>query len=97
MRDGVSLNDIRKEKATIHFDRLMKLPSLQAYLKVPGDYPVARIKFKIVDLPKVAEGFLPKPREEKLSLKGVSPHKHHKPEHDDLDDKGENVPLEKAV
>ncbi len=58
IRDGVALNDMRKEKPTIHYDRLMKLPRLEAYLKVPGDYPVARIKFKIHDLPKVADGFL---------------------------------------
>ena len=58
MRDGVSLNDQRKEKPTINPDRLMKLPDLEAYLKVPGDYPIAKITFEIHRLAKVAEGFL---------------------------------------
>jgi type IV conjugative transfer system coupling protein TraD len=55
MRDGVSLNDQRKEKPTIHPDRLMKLPDLQAYLKVSGDYPIAKVSFKVHELPIVAE------------------------------------------
>ncbi|MGV8948894.1 MAG: type IV secretion system DNA-binding domain-containing protein [Candidatus Paracaedibacter sp.] len=59
IRDGVSLNDNRKEKPTVHFDKLMKLPNLEAYLKLPGSYPIAKIKFKIHDLPKVSEGFIP--------------------------------------
>lgn len=57
IRDGVSLNDNRKEKPTIHFDKLMKLPNLEAYLKLPGSYPVAKVRFQIHNLPKVAEGF----------------------------------------
>lgn len=60
MRDGVSLNDDRKEKPTIQFDKLMKLPNLEAFLKLPGNYPIARVKFKIHNLPKVAEGFVAK-------------------------------------
>lgn len=59
MRDGVNLNDNRKEKPTVHFDRLMKLPNLEAYLKLPGNYPIAKVKFKYHNLPKVAEGFVP--------------------------------------
>jgi type IV conjugative transfer system coupling protein TraD len=60
MRDGVNLNDNRKEKPTVHFDKLMKLPNLEAFLKLPGDYSIARVKFKIHNLPKVAEGFVAK-------------------------------------
>jgi type IV conjugative transfer system coupling protein TraD len=59
MRDGVNLNDSRKEKPTVHFDKLMKLPNLEAYLKLPGPYPIARVKFEIHDLPEVAQGFVP--------------------------------------
>jgi type IV conjugative transfer system coupling protein TraD len=58
MRDGVSLNDHRKEKPTIHADRLMKLPDLTGYLKLPGDYPVAKVTFQVHKLEKVAEGFV---------------------------------------
>ena len=59
MRDGVNLNDNRKEKPTVHFDKLMKLPNLEAYLKLPGTYPIAKVSFKIHNLPKAAEGFTP--------------------------------------
>ena len=58
MRDGVSLNDHRKEKPTIHPDRLMKLPDLTGYLKLSGDYPVAKVDFHVHRLEKVAEGFV---------------------------------------
>jgi hypothetical protein len=58
MRDGVSLNDLHREKATVHFDKLMKLPNLEPYLKVSGSYPVAKIKFQVYDLPKIAEGLI---------------------------------------
>jgi type IV conjugative transfer system coupling protein TraD len=46
MRDGVSLNDQHREKSVVNPDKLMKLPDLEAYLKVPGDYPITKIKFK---------------------------------------------------
>lgn len=46
MRDGVSLNDQRRERAAVNADKLMKLADLEGYLKLPGDYPVAHIKFK---------------------------------------------------
>lgn len=58
MRDGVSLNYQCKEKPTIHPDRLMKLPDLQAYLKLPGDYPIAKVSFKVHKFEKMAEGFV---------------------------------------
>ena len=60
MRDGVSLNDQRKEKPTIHPDRLMKLPDLQAYLKLPGDYPIAKVSFKVHKISSLASGFIEK-------------------------------------
>ncbi len=58
MRDGVSLNDQRKEKPTVHPDQLMKLPDLEAYLKLPGNYPITQIRFPLHRLPKVAERFV---------------------------------------
>lgn len=48
MRDGVLLNDQRKEKRTIRPDRLIKLPNLEAYLKVPGDYPIAKMSLRFI-------------------------------------------------
>jgi len=60
IRDGVSLNDNRKEKPTIHFDKLMKIPNLEAYLKLPGTYPITKVRFQIHNLPKIAEEFIVK-------------------------------------
>ena len=36
----------------------MKLPDLEAYLKLPGDYPIAKVTFEIHRVDKVAEGFV---------------------------------------
>lgn len=36
------------------------LKDLEAYLKFPGYLPVAKIGFKYLDLPKMAEGFVEK-------------------------------------
>ncbi len=52
MRDGVSLNDQRREKPVVNPDKLMKLPDLEAYLKVPGDYPVTKVRFRYHELTK---------------------------------------------
>lgn len=59
MRDGVSLNDHRREKAAINADKLMKLPDLHGYLKLPGNYPVAQVQFKYHQLRAVAEPLTP--------------------------------------
>ncbi|WP_010303335.1 type IV conjugative transfer system coupling protein TraD [Candidatus Odyssella thessalonicensis] len=64
MRDGVSLNDQRREKAAINADKLMKLADLEAYLKLPGHYPVGHVKFKYHDLPTVAPSFVARPKDE---------------------------------
>lgn len=72
MRDGVSLNENRKEKPTVHYDKIMKLRNLEAYLKVPGNYPVARVVFKVHDLPNVAAGFC-RCTENKVEQGGLKP------------------------
>ncbi len=59
MRDGVSLNDQRKEKAAVNADKLMKLPDLEGYLKVPGDYPIAKVKFEYQELKNIAARLVP--------------------------------------
>ncbi|MBX9804425.1 MAG: hypothetical protein K2Y18_01580 [Alphaproteobacteria bacterium] len=58
MRDGVFLNDQRKEKLILCPDRLMKLPDLQGYPQSSGDYTIAKVVFKIHKLASVAEGFV---------------------------------------
>ncbi|MBL0942173.1 MAG: type IV conjugative transfer system coupling protein TraD [Alphaproteobacteria bacterium] len=45
VRDGVSLSEQRKIQSTIMPEDLMKLDKLEAYLKLPGDLPLTKIKF----------------------------------------------------
>lgn len=59
MRDGVSLNDQRRDKQAVKPDVLMRLPNLHGFLKVAGDYPIANIKFDIKDRPSIAPDFVP--------------------------------------
>jgi type IV conjugative transfer system coupling protein TraD len=58
MRDGVSLNDQRREKATVNTDKLMKLPDLEGYIKLPGNYPVGHVKFKYHSVPSIAKALV---------------------------------------
>lgn len=59
MRDGVSLNDQRREKSAINADKLMKLPDLEGYIKLPGNYPVGHVKFEYHQLSRIASPIIP--------------------------------------
>ena len=59
-RDGVTLTPKREVQALALPSEIMRLPNLNGYLKLPGPYPVARIKLQYVKRPKVAERFLPR-------------------------------------
>ncbi len=48
-----------KEKAAVNADKLMKLPDLEGYLKVPGDYPIAKVKFEYQKLENIAAQLVP--------------------------------------
>lgn len=50
MRDGVSLNEQRKIKPIIPYTEFMSLPDLTAYIKLPQDYPIAKIRFSYQEL-----------------------------------------------
>lgn len=45
MRDGVSLNEQKKQKAIVPYSELLNLKDLEAYIKLPEDYPVTKIIF----------------------------------------------------
>ena len=46
MRDGVSLSEQRRNKTVIPYTDILNLPNLQAYIKFPSDFPVAKLTFK---------------------------------------------------
>jgi type IV secretory pathway TraG/TraD family ATPase VirD4 len=45
MRDGVNLSHQRQVKPVVNASQIMQLENLQAYIKFPGSFPVAKIVF----------------------------------------------------
>ena len=60
MRDGVSLTPRRELRSLALPSEIMRLPNLTGYLKLPGPWPVARIKLKYVHRPMAAARFVPR-------------------------------------
>ncbi|MCK4934784.1 MAG: type IV secretion system DNA-binding domain-containing protein, partial [Simkaniaceae bacterium] len=52
MRDGVNLSKIERTKPTVPATKILELQNLQAYLKLPGNHPATKIKFKYQTLAK---------------------------------------------
>jgi len=57
-RDGINLNSKRIEKALVMPDEIRKLPTFEAFLDLPEDLPLARIRVAFQDLPTIAEPFI---------------------------------------
>ena len=47
MRDGVSLNEQKRMKPVVSATVIMSLNDLEAYLKLPGNLPVTKLKFAV--------------------------------------------------
>jgi len=60
MRDGVSLSDQKRMKLTIPYTDLLQLNNLEAYLRLPGNYPIAKVRFPYHDLPPSVTAFVKK-------------------------------------
>jgi type IV conjugative transfer system coupling protein TraD len=61
MRDGVSINEQQKSKAVIPYTEFMSLPDLNAYIKLPEDYPITKISFTYKEIENRDRAFVPKP------------------------------------
>lgn len=85
MRDGISINRIETRKPVVTFSEIMRLPDLQAYLRLPGDYPITTIHYQFKLRNKVNETFIVRPIDEN-QLKEV----------DELIDRCEKIPLTHA-
>jgi len=59
IRDGVSLNEQKRLKPVVSPNDIMILDDLEAYLKLPGNLPVAKVKFERDKTSKVRPGFIP--------------------------------------
>ena len=55
IRDGVTLNQERRKNSVIIGSEFMQLNDLQAYLKLPGNFPVTKVKFKYKDKIDIAD------------------------------------------
>ena len=59
MRDGVSLNDQNKMKPVVTPTDLMSLNNREAYLKLPGNLPIAKVQFAIPTSKLICPAFIP--------------------------------------
>ncbi len=66
-RKNVSVSETQGLKPAVSATKLAKLDNLQAYLQLPGDLPVVKVKFKLQKLPKVVPEFI---RKKKIETDG---------------------------
>lgn len=57
-RDGVSVYSRRSMRDLVLTSEILTLPDMTGYLVIPGDYPVARVKYGFQPVSKLAEGFV---------------------------------------
>jgi type IV conjugative transfer system coupling protein TraD len=55
MRDGVTLNQEKRKNSVIISSEFAKLNNLEAYLKLPGNFPITKLKFNYQAKPDIAE------------------------------------------
>ncbi len=58
MRDGVSLSSVERTRPVISPTRILTLPDLEAYIKLPGNWPVVKSKSKYVKQGDIADAFV---------------------------------------
>ena len=61
-RDGVSVYSRRSMRDLVLTSEILTLPDMTGYLVIPGDYPVARVKYGFQPVSKLAEGFVERER-----------------------------------
>lgn len=59
MRDGVSLNQQTKTTRLVIPTEVAMLKDFEAFVKLPGHYPVTKIKIPLVKVKDMAEDFVP--------------------------------------
>lgn len=47
MRDGVSINQERRKETIVIDSQFIQLDDLEAYMRLPGDWPVVKVKFEV--------------------------------------------------
>jgi type IV conjugative transfer system coupling protein TraD len=46
IRDGISISKDKVKEPIVDYDQIMKLPNLNFYFRLPGEYPVVKLKLK---------------------------------------------------
>ena len=62
VRDAVTLTSRRNLEPLVLPDDIMSLPPLTGYLRFPGGFPSAPVILSIVNYPRIADGFIPRPK-----------------------------------
>ncbi len=58
VRDGVSLGKDEVNNPIVDYEQIMRLPNLNFYVRLPGEYPVVRLKLKYRPLKKRQAGLI---------------------------------------
>ena len=67
VRDGVSIGKDRVKEPIVDYDDIMTLPNLSFYVRLPGEYPVTRLKLKYKKLKKIQPAFIERDFRDALS------------------------------
>ena len=68
VRDGVSLGKDEVNDPIVDYDQIMRLPNLSFYVRMPGEYPVVRLKLKFRKPKKHQPGLIERNIRDALSL-----------------------------
>jgi len=68
VRDGVSLGKDEVNEPVVDYEQIMRLPNLSFYVRLPGEYPVVRLKLKYRALKKRHAGLMESNIRDALSL-----------------------------
>lgn len=66
MRDGVTLNQERRKSSVIISSEFRDLPNLEAYLKLPGNFPITKLTFEYAAQPDIADPFVARKMQDML-------------------------------
>jgi hypothetical protein len=57
-RSGVSVSARRSMRDVVLTSEILTLPDMTGYLMVPGDYPIAKVRYDYVPTPAISQGFV---------------------------------------
>lgn len=58
MRDGISINRVETQKQLVSYSEIMSLADLEAFVRLPGQLPLTRLKFNYQPRQRMNEAFL---------------------------------------